>query len=113
MDRYAFLHLGKVIALGTAKELKSTLLAPMYELEVSDVDRGLAALRAIPHQSLEGTGRGMVRIALVSRDDAPRIARTLAEANVDLLEMKSLGTMEDVYSRLTQPAPPTVQGFSR
>src|SRR6266566_8984298 len=68
VDRYAFLHLGKVIALGTAKELKSTLLAPMYELEVSDVD---------------------------------------------LLEMKSLGTMEDVYSRLTQPAPPTVQGFSR
>src|SRR5437879_5492702 len=56
---------------------------------------------------------GMARSALVSRDDAPRIARTLVEANVDLLEMKSLGTMEDVYSRLTQPAPPTVQGFSR
>src|SRR2546425_5904874 len=61
VDRYAFLHLGKVIALGTAKELKSTLLAPMYELEVSDVDRGLAALRAIPHQTLESAGRGLVR----------------------------------------------------
>src|SRR5436853_283471 len=35
------------------------------------------------------------------------------EANVDLLEMKSVGTMEDVYSRLTQPAPPAVQGISR
>src|SRR5207244_743579 len=113
VDRYAFLHLGKVIALGTAKELKSTLLAPMYELEVSDVDRGMAALRAIPHQRLVGTGRVKVRIPRVSRDDAPRIARTLVEANVDLLEMKSLGTMEDVYSRLTQPAPLTVQGFSR
>jgi len=49
----------------------------------------------------------------VSRDDAPRIARTLVEANVDLLEMKSLGTMEDVYSRLTQPAAPTFPGVSR
>src|SRR2546429_2659032 len=113
VDRYAFLHLGKVIALGTAKELKSTLLAPMYELEVSDVDRGLAALQAIPHQSLEGTGRGMVRIALVSRDDAPRIARTLVEANVDLLEMRGLGTMEDVYSRLTLPTPQPPQGLTR
>jgi ABC-type multidrug transport system ATPase subunit len=104
VDRYAFLHLGKVIALGTARELKSTLLAPAYELEVSDVDRSLAALRAVPHQSLERAGRGLVRIGLVAREDAPRIARTLVEANVDLLEMKSLGTMEDVYSRLTQPA---------
>src|SRR5205823_222269 len=82
--------------LGITRGLKSTLLAPAYELEVGDVDRGLAALRAIPHQSLERAGRGLVRIGLVSRDDAPRIARTLVEANVDLLEMRSLGTMEDV-----------------
>src|SRR5881392_3819253 len=102
VDRYAFLHLGRIIA-----------LAPAYELELSNVDRGLAALRAIPYQTLESPGRGLVRIGLVSRDDAPRIARTLVEANVDLLEMKSVGTMEDVYSRLTQPAPPAVQGVSR
>ncbi|TLZ54813.1 MAG: ABC transporter ATP-binding protein, partial [Methanobacteriota archaeon] len=113
VDRYAFLHLGRVIALGTARELKTTLLAPAYELEVSDVDRGLAALRSVPHQSLEPAGRGLLRIGLVSRDDAPRIARTLVEANVDLLEMKSLGTMEDVYSRLTQPAAPPFPGVSR
>jgi ABC-type multidrug transport system ATPase subunit len=104
VDRYAFLHLGKIIAVGTARELKANLLAPAYELEVSDVDRSLSALRAVPHQTLERAGRGLVRIGLVSRDDAPRIARTLIEANLDLLEMRSLGTMEDVYSRLTQPA---------
>jgi ABC-type multidrug transport system ATPase subunit len=113
VDRYAFLHLGKIIALGTARELKSSLLAPAYELEVSDVDRSLAALRAVPHQSLERAGRGLVRIGLVAREDAPRIARTLVDANVDLLEMKSLGTMEDVYSRLTQPAARPVTGGGR
>jgi ABC-type multidrug transport system ATPase subunit len=113
VDRYAFLHLGRVIALGTARELKTNLLAPAYELEVSDVDRSLAALRAVPHQSLDRGGRGLVRIGLVSRDDAPRIARTLVEANVDLLEMRSLGTMEDVYSRLTQPTPSPLMGASR
>jgi len=80
---------------------------------VGDVDRGLAALRAIPHQSLERAGRGLVRIGLLSRDDAPRIARTLVEANVDLLEMRGLGTMEDVYSRLTLPTPQPPQGLTR
>ena len=113
VDRYAFLHLGRVIALGTARELKSNLLAPAYEIEVSDVDRSLTALRAIPHQSLERGGRGLVRIGLLSRDDAPRIARTLVEANVDLLELRSLGTMEDVYARLTQPSPSPIPGVSR
>src|SRR5256884_3836432 len=52
VDRYAFLHLGGVIALGPARDLKTTLLAPAYEFEVTDVDPGLAALRAVPHQSL-------------------------------------------------------------
>src|SRR5438132_4094717 len=94
VDRYAFLHLGRIIALGTARELKSTLLAPAYELEVSDTNRGLAALRAIPHQTLESAGRGLVRIRLVSRDDAPRIAPTLVEADGDMHEMKSIGTIE-------------------
>lgn len=105
VDRYAFLHLGRIIALGTARELKESLLAPAYELEVNDVDRALEALRMIPHQRLERAGRGLVRIGLLTRNDASRIARTLVEANVDLLEMKGLGTMEDVYSRLTQATP--------
>ena len=105
VDRYAFLHLGRIIALGTARELKESLLAPAYELEVNDVDRALEALRMVPHQRLERAGRGLVRIGLLTRNDASRIARTLVEANVDLLEMKGLGTMEDVYSRLTQATP--------
>lgn len=113
VDRYAFIHLGRIIALGTARELKDTLLAPAYELEVSDVDRALVALRVVPHQSLERAGPGLVRLGLLSRTDASRIARTLVEANIDLLEMKSLGTMEDVYSRVTQPAAPPAMGALR
>src|SRR5216110_1133957 len=112
-SRIGKLSMGERQRTELARVLKSTLLAPAYELEVGDVDRGLAALRAIPHQSLERAGRGLVRIGLVSRDDAPRIARTLVEANVDLLEMRSLGTMEDVYSRLTLPTPQPPQGLTR
>lgn len=105
VDRYAFIHLGRIVAMGTAKELKETLLAPVYEIEVSDPDRALAVLEPIPHQSLSRKDGTAVRIGLLARSDAPKIARALIAAGVDIVEMKSVGTMEDVYARVTQVAP--------
>ena len=110
VDRFAFLHLGRVVAVGTAKELKDKLLAPAYVLEVSDVDRALGLLAAVPHQSLETAGAGLVRIGLLERKDAGAIAKTLVGGGVDLLEMRSVGTMEDVYTRLARGAVPPPGG---
>ncbi len=102
VDRFAFLHRGRVVAVGTARELKDRLLAPAYLVEVSDVDRAMGLLAAVPHQSLEPAGAGLVRIGLVDRKDAGAIAKALVGGGVDLLEMKSVGTMEDVYTRLAR-----------
>ena len=110
VDRYAFIHRGRIVALGSARELKETLLAPAYQLEVGDVERAMTVLEPIPHQTLERSGPGLIRIGLLARRDAARIARALTEAGIDLLEMKSLGTMEDVYSRITVGTPPTLPG---
>ena len=110
VDRYAFIHLGRIVALGTARELKEKVLAPTYELEVSDGPRALEALRPIPHQLLEAAGPNLVRIGLLARSDAGRIAKALTEAGVDLLEMKGVGTMEDVYRRITVAPPPPPPG---
>jgi len=106
VDRYAFIHLGRIVAVGTAKELKENLLAPVYALEVSDANMALAALEPIPHQALETTAPNLVRLGLLRRQDAPRVAKALVSADVDLLEMKSVGTMEDVYRKLTRPPGP-------
>lgn len=100
VDRFAFLHRGRIVAVGTARELKEKLLAPAFVLEVSDVDRALALLAAVPHQSLEPAGAGLVRIGLLDRNDAGKVANVLVTGGVDLLEMRSVGTMEDVYTRL-------------
>jgi ABC-type multidrug transport system ATPase subunit len=100
VDRFAFLNLGRIVAVGTAKELKEKLLAPAYLLEVSDVDRALGLLTGVPHQSLERAGEGLVRIGLLDRKDAGAVAKSLVDGGVDLLEMRSVGTMEDVYTRL-------------
>src|SRR5438309_1804478 len=70
----------------------------------------MPVLEPIPHQTLERSGPGLIRIGLLARRDAARIARALTEAGIDLLEMKSLGTMEDVYSRITVGTPPTLPG---
>ena len=115
VDRYAFLHLGRIVAVGTARELKETLLAPAFQLEVSDVERAIAALETVPHQTLVRGGPGLVHIGLLARGDSTKVARALVEAGVDLLEMRSVGTMEDVYSRLTRagygfPAPTSPPG---
>ena len=110
VDRYAFIHRGRIVGLGSARELKETLLAPAYQLEVGDVERAMTVLEPIPHQTLERSGPGLIRIGLLARRDAARIARALTEAGIDLLEMKSLGTMEDVYSRITVGTPPAQPG---
>lgn len=110
VDRFAFLHLGRVVAVGTAKELKEKLLAPAYVLEVSDADRALNLLTAVPHQSLERAGPTGVRIGLLDRNDAAAIARALVGGGVDLLEMRSVGTMEDVYARLASTGAPVAAG---
>src|SRR2546427_5718017 len=55
VDRDAFIHRGRIVALGSARELKETLLAPAYQLEVGDVERAMTVLQPIPHQTLEPT----------------------------------------------------------
>src|SRR5207247_7523293 len=52
VDRYAFIHLGRIVAVGTARELKETLLAPALQIEVMEVDRAMAALEKVPNQTL-------------------------------------------------------------
>ncbi len=80
---------------------------------MSDVDKALAALEAVPHQVLTPGGSGLVHIGLLARADAGKVAKALVEAGVDLLEMRSVGTMEDVYARVTRAGQPTVPGGVR
>lgn len=105
VDRFAFIASGRITAIGTAKDLKDRFLVPVYHLEVSDPVRTLEALREIPAHDLRQTGPETVQVTLMHRSDARRIPRLLTEANVDLLEMKSVGTIEDVFQRVTRTWP--------
>jgi len=114
VDRFAFIANGRITAIGTAKDLKETFLAPVYQVEVSDVKKAQDALaNKMPYHGLSVVGANIVQVALMKRTDAPMIAKLLVEAGVDILEMKTMGTIEDVFQRVTGPQPPPLGGQAR
>ncbi len=100
VDRFAFIHQGKLIAVGTADELKEKYLAPSYVLRVSDPQKAKEALeRSLPIQSIKII-EGEVALTLLKRKDAPQVAKTLVQEDVDMFEMRGSGTMEEVFERI-------------
>ena len=99
VDRFAFIHHGKLIAVGTADELKEKFLAPSYNLRVSDPQRARSVLdNALRLQDIKVV-EGEVALTLQKRGDVPQISRLLVQEGIDIYEMKSMGTMEQVFER--------------
>ncbi len=102
VDRFAFINRGKLIAVGTANELKEKYLAPSYLLRVSDPQKAKEMLeRSLRFQTLKII-EGDVAVTLVSRRDAPLITKTLIQEGVDIFEMRGTGTMEEVFERIAR-----------
>ena len=99
VDRFAFIHHGKLIAVGTAEELKEKYLAPSYMLHVSDPQRARDVLdENLRLQSIKII-EGNLSVVLKRRSDSSEVARLLVTEGVDLFEMKATGTMEEVFER--------------
>jgi len=102
VDRFAFIHQGKLIACGTADELKEKYLAPSLILHVSDPQMTRELLdRDLRLQNIKIV-EGEVAVTLQKRGDAPKIPRILTEAGIDIFEMRTTGTMEEVFERISR-----------
>jgi ABC-type multidrug transport system ATPase subunit len=102
VDRFAFIHQGKLIAVGTAEELKEKYLTPSFMLHVSDPQRARNILdENIRLQSIRII-EGNISVILSRRSDASKVAKLLVQEGIDLYEMKSVGTMEEVFERTTR-----------
>jgi len=100
VDRFAFIHQGKLIAVGTADELKEKYLAPSYVLRVSDPQKAKEALeRSLPMHKLKVI-EGDLALTLLKRKDAPQVAKILVQEGIDMYEMRGSGTMEEVFERI-------------
>jgi ABC-2 type transport system ATP-binding protein len=104
VDRFAFIDHGTVLRIGTAKELRDQFLQPKYALRVSDPAKAQNTLSkelAISECTIQGDE---VIVALKNKDDVLKISMVLSAAGVAVLEMKLIGTMEDVFLKMRQPA---------
>ena len=102
VDKFAFIHHGRLIAVGTANELKEKYLAPSYVLRVSDPQKAKEMLeRDLRFQMLKVI-EGEVAITLQTRRDAPKIPKTLIQEGIELFEMRCSGTMEEVFERIAR-----------
>lgn len=99
VDRFAFINKGKLTAVGTADELKDKYLMPSFMLHVSDPQKARDILEGVSCVRSVKIVEGNVHIVLGKRSDAPGIAKTLEKECIDLFEMRTMGTMEDVFER--------------
>ncbi|MGQ9588365.1 MAG: ABC transporter ATP-binding protein [Thermoplasmata archaeon] len=102
VDRFAFIHHGKLIAVGTAEELKEKYLAPSYLVRVSDPQKARTVLdNELKLQTIKIV-EGEVALTLQRRADAPRIPKILLQEGIDLFEMRATGNMEEVFERVSR-----------
>lgn len=97
VDRFAFISKGVITAIGSANDLKRKVLIPIYLIEVSDPKNAYGLLQAqkwITSVELKGDE---LKVGLLDRINAANIPKILVKAGIDLYEMKSVGTMEDVF----------------
>jgi len=102
VDRFAFIDQGAILKIGSARELRDQYLLPRYSLRVSDPIRAQKVLSdGLSLDECIAKGDEVV-ITLRNREDVPRVSALLGTAGIALMEMRLLGTMEDVFLRIRQ-----------
>jgi len=102
VDRFAFIDRGILLKIGTAHELRDQYLLPRYSIRVSDP---VKAQRILSDSLLLGEciAKGdEVVVTLKNREDVLKIVSLLSTAGVALMEMRLLGTMEEVFLSIRQ-----------
>ena len=105
-DRVAIMDHGKVIALGTPKELIASVGGEhIFEFAVSGADAQIdaAALTAIPGVQSHRVDAGLHQLSVSElHTSAPRILAALASQGMHLSELRThSASLEDVFVRLT------------
>jgi len=100
VDRFAFISSGKIVTAGAAKDLKRKFLLPSFTIEVSHPKKAVAVLRATRGVSEVNIDDGTVNVTLMGREYVGLIPKAMVNNNIELYEMKAVGTMEDVFDRI-------------
>ena len=102
VDRFSFISGGRIKAVGGARDLRQKLLVPKFFLDVSDKDRAYKLLKNQSWVSSVDLTRNGVTVGIADRDNAKLIPQLMVKSNIDMFEMKGMGTMEDVFDRVVR-----------
>ena len=100
VDRFAFIDRGLIIKIGTARELREQYLLPTYSIRVSDPIKAQQVLSdSLPVNECLVKGEEVV-VTLKNKEDASKISSILITSGVTIMEMRMVGTMEEVFLRM-------------
>jgi ABC-2 type transport system ATP-binding protein len=102
VDRFSFIANGRIKSIGEARDLKQNLLVPKYYIEVSDMNKAFNLLKSQNWVSSVDVSKNGITVGIDQRGNAKLIPRVLLGSDVDLFEMKSVGTMEDVFDKIVR-----------
>lgn len=100
VDRFAFINRGKIYAVGTARDLKHRYLMPWVFVETPMPDSAYNALMGTNGIQALSKTKGGLNVLVASRDDIKTIPRVLLQHNINFYELRSIGTMEDVFDKI-------------
>jgi ABC-2 type transport system ATP-binding protein len=100
VDRFSFIADGRIRAVGRARDLMKKMLIPKFYIDVSDRDRAYQILKSqnwVGDVELSGSG---LLVGLAESKTARLIPPLLVKARIELYEMRSTGTIEDVFDKV-------------
>jgi ABC-2 type transport system ATP-binding protein len=102
VDRFAFIDRGEIIMVGTARELRDKYLMPSYALRVSDPVKAQVVLsQGLATTECQVKGDELM-VTLANKEDVPKVTVLLGQAGISTMEMRQVGTMEEVFLNFRQ-----------
>lgn len=102
VDRFAFIDRGTLLKIGTARELRDQFLLPRFSIRVSDPIKAQKILsEGLSLDECVVKGEEVV-VSLRNKEDVSKIGAVLSAAGLAILEMRALGTMEEVFLKIQQ-----------
>lgn len=102
VDRLSFIDNGRIVESNTIDHFKRKYLKPRYSIELDDVTGGIIALQNMNGVKIEKFEGDTIYIEISKGGAVMDINMRLAEKEIGVLQMTRIGSMEDVFSAVSE-----------
>lgn len=102
VDRLTFIKDGRIVETDRLGAFKSKYLKTRFSLEMDDFEKGVGLVETMGIGRIEEREGNSIILQLENEDDIKRIHRELTLGGVCVEQMKRLGSIEEIFSTLTE-----------